>query len=161
MKRKSALGLALAGALSSFFVARPGSAGVIVNIAEPFEQLVSIPCADGGSGEDVLLTGFLHILVTETLDAKGRPHLTAHFQPMGVAGTGLTTGDVYRATGITRETDNGFAFAVPFEVTFVNNFRIIGPGTGNNLLIHQVFHMTVDANGFVTAFVDLLSAECK
>jgi hypothetical protein len=159
MKRKSALGLALAGALFSFFVARPGSAGVIVNIAEPFEQIVSVPCADGGSGENVLLTGFLHVLVTQTVDARGSLHTTTHFQPMGVAGTGLTTGDVYRATGITRDSVNGLA--VPFEATFVNNFRIIGEGRGNNLLIHEVFHVTVDANGFLTALVDLVSVECK
>lgn len=159
MKRKSALGLALAGALFSFFVASPGSAGVIANVAVPFEFVVSVPCADGGVGEDVVLTGFLHILITETVDRRGSLHTTTHFQPMGVAGTGLTTGDVYHATGITRDSVNGLA--VPFEATFVNNFRIIGQGKGNNLLIHQVFHITVDANGFVTALVDRVSVECR
>jgi hypothetical protein len=159
MKRKSALGLALAGSLFSFFVARPGSAGVIVNSAVPFENVVSVACADGGSGEDVLLTGFLHVLLTQTVDADGSLHITVHFQPMGVAGTGLTTGDVYHATGITRDEANGLA--VPFEETFVNNFRIIGPGKGNNLLVHGVFHVTVNARGEVAALVDWLSSECK
>jgi hypothetical protein len=159
MKRKSALGLALAGALFSFFVASPGSAGVIVNSAVPLEQVVNVPCADGGSGEDVLLTGFLHVLVTGTLDANGRPHTTTHFQPMGIAGTGLTTGDVYHATGITRDQANGGE--MPFEATFVNNFRVIGPGNGNNLLIHEVFHVRVDKNGVTTVLVDQASSECK
>lgn len=159
MKRKSTLGLALAVALFSFLVARPGSAGVIINDAVPFEQTVSVPCANGGSGEDVLLSGFLHVLVTATLDASGSIHTTTHFQPMGVAGTGLTTGDVYRATGITRDEANGLE--IPFEATFVNNFRIIGPGKGNNLLIHEVAHVTVNATGEVSVLFDEVSSECK
>jgi hypothetical protein len=159
MRRKPSMGLFLAAALISFFVALPGSAGVTVNAATPFQQTVSIPCADGGAGEDVLLSGFLHVLVTETVDASGSLHTTTHFQPMGVAGTGLTTGDVYRATGITRDEANGLD--VPFEATFVNNFRIIGPGKGNNVLVHEVFHVTVDALGEVTVLLDSVSVECK
>ena len=159
MKRKSAPGLVLAAALSSFLVANASSAGVLVNTAEPFEQVVAVPCAVDGLGESVQLTGFLHVLVTATFDKNGVLHATTHFQPMGVAGTGLTTGDVYRATGITRDQANGLD--IPFEATFVNNFRIIGPGTGNNLLIHEVAHVTVNAVGEVTVLFDQLSSECK
>lgn len=159
MKRKSALGLILAAALSAFLVANAASAGVLVNTAEPFELVVAVPCANGGAGEDVLLTGFLHVLITGTLDASGSLHTTTHFQPMGVAGTGLTTGDVYRATGITRDQASGLD--IPFEATFVNNFRIIGPGTGNNLLVQEVAHVTVNALGELTVFLDRLTAECR
>jgi len=159
MRRTLVSGLSIAGALVLFLFACPGSAGVLVNSAVPFEQLVSVPCADDGSGELVLLTGFLHVLVTATFDANGILHATTHFQPMGVAGTGLTTGDVYRATGITRDEVNGLD--VPFETTFVNNFRIIGPGTGNNLLVHEMFHVTVNAVGQVTVLFDRVSTECR
>jgi hypothetical protein len=76
-----------------------------------------------------------------------------------VAGTGLTSGDVYRATGITRDEANGLE--VPFEYTFVNNFRIIGPGKGNNLLIHELFHVTVNALEEVSVIFEHVSAECK
>jgi hypothetical protein len=43
----------------------------------------------------------------------------------------------------------------------VNNFRIIGQGPGNNYLVHEVFHVTINANGEVTAYVDNFSIECK
>jgi hypothetical protein len=125
----------------------------------PLEQVVDIPCADEGSSEEVLSSGFLHVLVTGTHDANGSVHTVSHFQPMAVAGTGLTTGDVYRATGITRDAVNGIE--IRFAGTFVNNFRIIGPGKGNNLLIHEVLHVTINALGEVTVVVELLSAECK
>ena len=157
MKRKSVLGLALV--VSTFLCARTASAGVLFNGAEPFQQVVTIPCADGGAGEDVLLTGVLHILITGTLDASGSLHTTTHFQPMGVSGVGLTTGDVYRATGLTRDQANGLE--VPFEETFVNNFRIIGPGKGNNLLVQEIAHVTFDANGELTVLFDFVSEGCR
>ena len=158
MKRNLALGLFIAGAVA---LASPGpaAAGVLVNEAIPFQQTVTVPCANDGLGEDVLVSGFLHVLVTGTLDAAGKVHSTEHFQPMGVAGTGLTTGDVYHATGITRDEANGNG--IPFEATFVNNFRLVGPGKGNNVSVHETAHVTVNANGETTADIDTLKLECK
>src|SRR5215467_3765370 len=49
----------------------------------------------------------------------------------------------------------------PFNTTLVNNFRIIGQGTGNNFLVHETFHITVNADGTMTAFVDNFSVDCK
>ena len=156
--KKSAPALFLAGAMSLFF-SGSGSAVVVVNTGVPFELVVVVPCANGGAGEEVVLTGLLHVLVSETVDARGNLHSTVHLQPMGATGIGLTTGDVYRATGVTRETVNGLE--IPFEATFVNNFRVIGPRTGNNLLVHQVSHVTVNAQGVVTVLFDLLDVDCR
>jgi hypothetical protein len=50
---------------------------------------------------------------------------------------------------------------VPFEATFVNNFGIVGPRKGNNFLVHEVFHVTVNALGEVTVLFDDVSAECQ
>ena len=48
-----------------------------------------------------------------------------------------------------------------FNQTFVNNFRIVGQGTDNNFLVHQTFHVTVNANGMLTALVNNFSVECR
>jgi hypothetical protein len=74
---------------------------------------------------------------------------------------GLTTGDVYQATGVTQEQDSIPLINGAFEFTFVNNFKIIGPGTDNNLLVHQNVHVTIDANGFVTTVIDNTTVECR
>ncbi len=153
MNRKTPFTILLTVAVALLWVT-PASAGVIVNESVPFEVLVPIPCA----GEAVLLMGELHTLITLTEDANGGIHMTLHFQPQNVSGVGIVSGDMYRGTGVTRETVN--TDTVAMETTFVNNFRIIGQGTGNNLLVHAVFHMTVNANGDVTAEVDLMSSEC-
>jgi hypothetical protein len=48
-----------------------------------------------------------------------------------------------------------------FNQTFVNNFRIIGQGPGNNFLLHETFHLTVNANGELTTIHDNFSVDCK
>jgi len=80
-----------------------------------------------------------------------------HFQPQGISGIGQTTGDKYQGTGVTQDEFNA---TVGVEETFINNFRIIGQGSGNNLLVHETFHITINANGSVTAFLDNFSIDC-
>jgi hypothetical protein len=37
----------------------------------------------------------------------------------------------------------------------------IGKGPGSNILFHETFHITVNANGTMTVFFDNFSVECK
>jgi hypothetical protein len=71
---------------------------------------------------------------------------------------GQVTGDKYQGTGVTQDEFNA---TVGAEETFINNFRIIGQGNGNNFLIHQTFHITINADGTMTAFVNMLSVDCR
>ena len=133
-------------------------ADVTENVKVPVEIPVYIPCADGGAGEVVTLSGDLHTVLRYTESARGGIHAASHFQPQGISGVGETTGDKYQATGVTQDEFNA---TVGVEETFVNNFRIIGQGSGNNYLVHSVFHITFNANGSITAFVDRLSVDCR
>jgi hypothetical protein len=128
------------------------------NVQVPIDLLVFVPCAAQGAGELVQLSGPLHILFTTTIDDRGGFHSKFHNQPQGVSGTGLTTGASYNATGVTQGNFNG---KVGYETTFVNNFKIVGQGPGNNFMIHETFHVTVNANGTLTAFVDQTSIVCN
>ena len=146
--------------IASLSVAQASAKATTVtdNVRIPTDIFVFVPCAAGGAGEFVQLSGTLHVLFVTTLDSRGGFHSKFHFQPQGVSGTGLTTGAKYQATGVTQGTFNG---RVGYEQTFVNNFRIIGQGPGNNFMIHENFHITVNANGEVTAFVDNFSVKCR
>lgn len=109
-----------------------------------------VPCANNGAGEPVHLTGKLHIIFTDNI---------AQFTPQGVEGVGLTTGDMYRGTGMDHESyveTNG-----AWNLTSIDNYRIIGVGTDNDLLVHGVFHITINAEGDITSFVDEFSFECR
>ncbi len=135
------------------------TAGVVTNISIPLDPFtLLVPCALGGSGELVALTGSLHILATSTVDAAGGIHLSLQSQPQGAGGFGLTSGDMYRGTGVTRMELTLVAGA---QTTFVNNFNIIGVGTGNNLLIHDTVTITANADGTITQAHAVTSAECK
>jgi hypothetical protein len=124
----------------------------------PIDLVFFVPCANGGAGEDVALSGSLHDLFHVTTDGSGGVHVKSHDNPQGVLGTGLTTGQKYQGTGVTQ---NQFNLKVGEQSTAINNFRIIGAGPGNNALVHDNFHVTVNANGVVTSFHDHFSVECR
>jgi len=130
------------------------------NTVIPLDLFVFVPCANGGAAEVIEVSGPLHVLFQVTISNTGNVLVDTHFQPQGVSGTGLMTGDKYQATGITRSTDT---FSTPFPITstFVNNFYMIGQGPDNNLKVHETFHLTINANGEVTAFVDNFSVTCQ
>lgn len=128
------------------------------NVRQPVDFVVFVPCAADGVGEYVTLSGTLHSLFVTTLDANGGFLTKYHNQPQGISGIGQTTGDKYQSTGVTQGTFTG---NVGSQQTYVNNFKIIGQKPGNNYLIHETVHVTVNANGTVTANVSNFSAECK
>jgi len=148
-------------AVLSFAVAASSSGApatsFTVNSFFPIDLTVFVPCANGGLGEDVELSGTLHDLISVTINDNSL-HVKTHDQPQGISGTGLVTGDKYQATGVTQEE---FNTSFGLQDTFVNNFRIIGQGNGNNFLVHENFHITINANGTVTALHDNFSIDCK
>jgi len=159
MKKNTTMMMLLFAALALFTV--PANAAKQVNDVSDINLTVFVPCAAGGAGEIVDLSGPLHTLITFTINGNNVSG-TSHFQPQGIVGTGETTGDKYQATGVTKDSSFKGSFQNgQFTQTFVNNFRIIGSGSGNNLLVHEVAHITINANGTVTVFHDNFSIDCK
>jgi len=115
-----------------------------VNEKIPFDTYVYNP----GAAEWVHLTGYIHILM---IDYDGSTYRVFQSNLQGVSGIGETSGDKYQATIVGTTVVNGPPGAGGMTTTY--NLRLIGPGKGNNLLIHSVFHITVNANGELTAIV--------
>jgi hypothetical protein len=158
MLRTSMNGLFLALLLSMFGLLPVPVSAATQNSIFPITIFVFVPCANGGAGEVVELTGNLHDLFDVSTNANGGFHIKVQDNPQGVSGTGLTTGAKYQGTGVTSSESN---FNVGSQQTSIDNFRIIGQGPGNNFLVHDNFHVTVNANGVVTSFHDNFSIECK
>ena len=152
------LAICLAALLAVFIV--PAAASVQVNNSTDISLTVFVPCANGGAGEVVDLEGPLHTLITYTINGNNVSG-TFHFQPQGISGTGETTGVKYQATGVTQESFKSSLQNGQSNLTFVNNFRIIGQGPGNNYLVHETLHITFNADGSVTVFHDNFSVDCK
>ena len=124
----------------------------------PIDLLVNIPCANGGLGEDVVLSGTLHILTHITFSNSGNLTIKTHFQPQGISGVGQSTGAKYQGTGVTQDILN---LSRGETYTLVNNFRMIGQGPGNNFALHETFHYTVNANGTLTSLHDGITGDCR
>ena len=126
----------------------------------PFNATIEVPCANGGVGETVVLTGNIHILIHTTLNGN---HFSTkyQFQPQGVSGIGQTTGDKYQAIGVSQEQINGSLNNGKYVDTYINNFRLVAPGKGNNYTVHVNTHITINASGETTATVDNAKIDCK
>lgn len=126
----------------------------------PTDLYVFVPCAADGAGEVVHLSGDLHYQYHVTINDN---HVSGRdaTHPQGLSGEGLTTGDQYQGTGITESTYGGSLVNGQYSTTYINNFRIIGQGPGNNLLMHSTVHMTVNANGEITAYADNYTSDCR
>ncbi len=138
----------------------PAYAAVVTNTSIPLDLTVFVPCADGGAGEDIQLSGFLHVLISTTVDNNGGVHFSEQFNPQDVSGVGLTTGDKYRATGLTRD-DFSTTSSGLVQFSFVNRFDMIGQGPGNNFSVHETQHVTILPDGTVTVSFDNLTITCK
>ena len=159
-RMRGLLTLVAVAAASTVMATTAAHAEVTVNESVPLDLAVFVPCANDGAGEIVVLNGDLHVLASFQINENNVSGKT-HFQPQGVSGVGLATGDRYQGTGVTQgefksSLQNGQA-----NSTSVNNFRIIGSGRGNNFLVHSTFHFTISAQGELTALADNFTVECR
>ena len=109
-------------------------------------------------GEAIHLSGTLLAQFRTTETSGGNLAVGFHFNPQGITGVGLTSGATYHATGETQGTTT--IKAKGGLDTFVNNFKIIGEGSAQNFLQTDVIHLTVNANGVVTATVEKSMIRC-
>jgi hypothetical protein len=133
--------------------------GASLSMEVPLALSVFIPCANQGNGEVVDFSGTLHVVISSTVNGN-HIHVNQLVNPQGVKGVGETTGDVWQGTGETRQDLNASVSALPFEATFVDNFKLID-GRGGSFLIHENIHVTVNADGTTTASHDNLTITCK
>ena len=152
--------LVVLSSMLALSVAAVAQAEVVQNVQVPVVASVLVPCANGGAGEIVDFSGVLHIVLSFTINGNNVSG-KSHYQPQGLKGVGQITGDSYNAVGVTQESIKGSLQNGQFSATYVNNFRLIGPGPGNNLQAHENAHITINANGDVTAFIDNFGTDCK
>ena len=133
------LAIATVGTAASVSAAQ---AEVITNDMASISFAGFVPCANGGAGE--ILSGRIdvHNVVTSTVNDN---HTSDRFQ--------------FRVTGVTQGTSTGSVQNGHYTLTYVNNFRLIGPGPGNNLLVHETAHITIDGDDVIVQH-DNLSIEC-
>ena len=129
------------------------------NVKTPFDFNIFIPCANGGAGEFVDLSGRLHSTFHVTVHPNGTFTLKQHDQPQGLSGRGEESGVRYNGIGVTQEIIH--TGRINHTDTFINNFKFIGTHHAGSFRVHENMHITVNGNGRVTVSVDHVTATCK
>jgi hypothetical protein len=128
------------------------------NYIVPFDNTFFVPCANGGAGEDVIISGFLNYTYEGTWSNDGFK-IVYHDNAQHVTGTGVSSGESFVGSGNT----NGIAIG-----SWVND-QWIGSTTGQLKLVSKnasftvryKYHMTVTRDGKVTIYSEALSEECN
>ena len=111
-------------------------------------------------GEDITLTsGTVLIKSHGTMNQNGF-HGTFDVIRQDIHGVGAQSGAQYVETGTdtgsqTQSWDNGFT------TTMTDHINIVGQGPDNNAVISDVLHLTVNANGDITAVVSDYAITCR
>ena len=164
MKKKkmqlAMLALSILCALGLVFVVHGSSAAqqsdLVADIVIPFTNSGTVnPC----NGEVVSLSGTVNLRSHVTIDQNGGIHFNIHENTQGLSGTGLTTGAKYQVNSA-EDQETNFK-SLPAESTFTMHSNVIAQGSVPNFVFHLTTHVTVNANGEVTALVLNQSSDCK
>jgi len=79
----------------------------------------------------------------------------------GITATGLITGQKYQVIGMIKQSFQQSFQNGQITSTNINNYRVIGQGGGNNFLLREALHYTINAKGEVTVFHDNISTGCN
>lgn len=137
---------------------------VPVNAAVEYNERISfVDDFDACSGERVSIDGVQHIVGRFTQDGKGTLHFGFSRTTNGT-GTGQVSGDTYILTDAVARSSLEIVAGQP--QTFLEQYhsRFIRQGeafSGDDTLIHFLSKITVNANGEVSATVEIQQVECQ
>ncbi len=148
------LALAAAGAQTA---ARAQATTVTSNASFPFAD-AAVSCG----GETVNISGNMHLLAHVTTDARSGRHVSLQINTQAVKGVGAASGREYVSSATNNETLNDSdTTSGQSEYTTTTKFLLVGKGNVPDLLAKVTMHVTVNANGEVTAEVTNVVAECR
>jgi hypothetical protein len=156
--RRLASGIA-AGAIVASLAAGSASAAASTE-TNRFEGPVAFTIISPCTGHALSFSGDVVSMVKNTVTEAGHVLVTVHGHDSHVVGTDLTTGQTFRLnfSGGSSETYDASGAPLEFTVGITNNF--VGQGPGNNLIQHELEHVTINANGEVTVSFQHVSIEC-
>jgi hypothetical protein len=115
-------------------------------VAIPFENTVFVPCANGGAGDSVLLTGKMNMVYNMTWTDHDFTMLY-HDNDHEVKGVGLASGEIFTGSGGTNGTFMGAWVNSQWVGDFVEKTKIVGRNTV--FTITQKIHLKITPDGNV------------
>ena len=137
---KRVLILASLGLFALLVGSTAARAEALTNTTASYAYSGWVPCANGGAGE--LLTGTIDARILETSTSNGSVDASRFAYALHGSLVGRVTGDVYRLSAITHGTYVTRLESDKYSATYVNRYHLIGPGTGNDLVVRETAHVT-------------------
>lgn len=156
LKKRMMMVAALVVALAVLGLAPYAFAEKVTNVKQEFSGQVLNDC----NNEIVDYAGTDHLVIHVT-QTKKRLNFTAN-ESIHITGLGETTGLSYVGNGNYHMTQNYTSDSVnyPFVYTEKLKIRLVTQGSEVNEYMTFMFHMTVNANGETTAYIDSAAIEC-
>ena len=127
-------------------------------VAVPFEETLFVPCANGGAGENVTLTGTTNFVYQMAWNDHGF-NLVYHANSHGVTGVGLSSGETFVGSGGTQGSVIGSWVNNQWIGTTIEQMRIIGQNT--TYIVKYKYQLIVTPDGNVTVSIREKTIECK
>jgi hypothetical protein len=153
--RSEARGDDAAGARPAAAARRTGPGRPVANVTINIPATVyDNPCV----GEQVALSGTLHLILNVTTDSSGGYHFVSKWNA-SYTGTGLTSGATYTASESKQESWS--ASQLPASHTTTSVIKLVTKGGAQNAYLYTTTTTTIDANGVATVTVDGVSIDCR
>jgi hypothetical protein len=163
--RERRLAAQVGGGLVLAVVAMFVPAGPVVTDEPPVlirQDVTGIGFPNPCTGEGITITGgSLQWVSHVTEDQHGGLHVSIRGNAQGVVAEGEATGAMYRLAGDFWAEWNIRPGGLPFTTTVVEVHNVISSGPSDNVVVHILWHLTVGADGEVTAAVDSFRGECR
>lgn len=144
----------LSGALTSTMAQ---ATTVTSNATFPFTD-TAVAC----DGEAINLTGKMHVLAHVTTDARSGRHVELQISTENVKGIGTISGNEYVSSSTHNiNTNDAETLSGQSEYTETTKFLLAGKGKLSDLFAKTTLHITVNANGEVTAEVTKVECRCQ
>ena len=127
-------------------------------VAVPFENTVFVPCANGGAGEDVSLTGKTNFVYQMTWTDHDFT-LVYHDNYHEVTGVGVSSGETFSGSGGTNGTVMGSWVNSQWVGTMVRQVKVVGKNTV--FKVNETLHLIVTPDGNVVVSTREQNVTCQ
>lgn len=136
----------------------PSSANENTIHSVPFETTVYVPCANGGAGEYVELSGFINFIYQIQWNNNGFT-MIYHDNVQRLTGVGASSGETFVATGGTNGTVMGSWVSDQWVGTTTSKVKVVGSNT--NFTVTYKDRITITRDGTVSVENTEITVSCN
>ena len=127
-------------------------------VAVPYFNTVFVPCANGGAGEYVHISGSTNFLNTISWTDHGFT-FGYHANTYRMEGTGATSGEKFIGSAHTEGQVFGTWESSQWVYSFIDQIKLVGSST--SFVIKNKYHITVSQDGDVEVVLQGQETECR